>query len=181
MIRTAQFALCGMLFLAGCTGTVDLGDSSAVAGLMVDGVQTGTSTCNLPSNKDMVVSRLVELINRERTSRGLHTLTLDSVLNEVADAYCCEMIGNDYFDHINPFTHEGPGERAIHGGYLFVAIGENLAGGQHTPEQVVIDWMNSTKGHRENILAAQWEELGVGVRTGGDYGVYWVVEFGNPP
>ncbi len=84
------------------------------------------------------------------------------------------------------FAHEsedgaGPGQRAINGGYVFLAIGENLAGGQSSPEQAMVDWMASTEGHRENILAHQWREIGIAVRTGGEFGVYWVQEFGNPP
>jgi uncharacterized protein YkwD len=41
------------------------------------------------------------------------------------------------------------------------------------------DWMNSP-GHRENILKPDFEEIGIGIRSGGDYGMYWVQEFGQP-
>jgi uncharacterized protein YkwD len=174
--------LCASLLLASCTGTADLGDGedSAVAGLVVEGVQND-STCHLPINSTVLVSRLVDLVNQERTSRGLHSLTLSGLLSDVADNYSCVMIENSFFAHNNPYTDEGPGQRAIDEGYLFLAIGENLAAGQETPEQVVLDWMSSAEGHRENILAAQWQELGIGIRTGGEYGVYWVLLFGNPP
>jgi uncharacterized protein YkwD len=58
-------------------------------------------------------------------------------------------------------------------------IGENLAAGQTSPEQVVTQWMNSP-GHRENMLQERFTEVGVGLREGGDYGLYWVLEFGYP-
>ncbi len=41
--------------------------------------------------------------------------------------------------------------------------------------------MKSTEGHRENVLSPQWKEIGIAVRVGGEYGVYWVQEYGNPP
>ena len=63
--------------------------------------------------------------------------------------------------------------------YDYYMIGENLAAGQATPAQVMADWMESA-GHRANILEASFVELGVGVRTGGTYGTYWVQEFGRP-
>jgi uncharacterized protein YkwD len=58
-------------------------------------------------------------------------------------------------------------------------VGENLAAGQPTPERAFTDWMNSPS-HRDNILDPRFTELGVGVRFGGEYGVYWVQEFGLP-
>ena len=47
-------------------------------------------------------------------------------------------------------------------------------------EQVMAEWMSSAEGHSEIILGHQWHEIGISVRTGGRYGVYWVQEFGNP-
>jgi len=52
-------------------------------------------------------------------------------------------------------------------------MGENIAKGQLTPEQVVEDWMNS-EGHRRNILLPQYEELGMGL-----FGTIWVQNFGR--
>jgi len=180
LVRFLRIAFCGLLILAGCTGTGNLGDGSSVAGIIVEGVQN-SDICTTPANANELVNQLLELINLERTSRGLQALTLDPLLCQIADQYACEMIEDCFFAHVHPQTGEGPGQRAIDEGYIFLAIGENLAGGQITPEQVVSDWMDSTQGHRENILAAQWQEAGIGISTGGEYGVYWVVEFGNPP
>jgi uncharacterized protein YkwD len=179
--RAMRFALAGtFLLLAGCTATSDLPSSTPVAGIQVQGIQQGSRVCKLPANSDALVARVLELVNSERQQRGLHALTLNPVLSKLAEDYCCEMIDNGFFSHDDPRTGSGPGQRAIEAGYIFLAMGENLAGGQASPEQVMNEWMNSP-GHRDNILAAQWEEVGIGVRTGGDYGVYWVQEFGNPP
>jgi len=179
--RAIHFSLCSTLLLAGCPSGTDVGRPNPVAGIVVQGIQPGTKVCKKPANADALVARVLELVNEQREQIGLHPLTLNPVLSKIADDYCCEMISGGFFDHINPFNNEGPGQRAIDADYIFLSMGENLAGGQSTPEQVMNDWMSSTEGHRENILAAQWREMGIGVRTGGEFGVYWVQEFGNPP
>lgn len=184
-IRAVQIALCGsVLLLAGCPAA-DLNASgdgnTSVAGMTVQGIQPGVKTCSMPGNSDALVARVLELVNQQREQRGLHTLVLNPLLSKIADDYACDMIENGFFDHTDPFTKEGPGQRAMEAGYAFLSMGENLAGGQTTAEQVMNEWMASTQGHRENILAAQWKEVGIAVRTGGEFGVYWVQEFGNPP
>lgn len=56
-------------------------------------------------------------------------------------------------------------------------MGENIAAGHSTPEEVMTGWMNS-KGHRENILRPGFKEIGIGcVEKGGTY--YWVQCFGD--
>lgn len=179
-IRGIHLALFGSLLLAGCPAADLNGGSSSVAGVTVQGVQPGVKSCSVPSNSDVLVARVLELVNQQREERGLHALGLNPVLSTMADDYACEMIEGGFFDHTNPITGEGPGQRAVNAGYVFLSMGENLAGGQQTPEQVISEWMASP-GHRDNILAAQWKEMGLAVRTGGDLGVYWVQEFGNPP
>ncbi|MBM3231045.1 CAP domain-containing protein [Candidatus Peregrinibacteria bacterium] len=53
------------------------------------------------------------------------------------------------------------------------ALGENLAKGQLSVEQVIEDWMNSPR-HRENILRPEFAEIGIGL-----FGDFWVQEFGR--
>ena len=53
------------------------------------------------------------------------------------------------------------------------ALGENLAKGQLTAEEVVRDWMGS-EGHRRNILQPSFTEIGVGI-----FRDMWVQNFGS--
>lgn len=149
--------------------------------MTVKGIQPYEIECTSPPNIDALKQQLLKLVNQERAGRGLGEVRLNPSLNKMAEEYCCDMIRGGFFGHENPRTGEGPGQRAINAGYIYLAIGENLAGGQTSPEQVMAEWMRSTQGHRENILASQWQEAGIGVRTGGEYGVYWTLELGNPP
>jgi uncharacterized protein YkwD len=172
--RLIHFALFGVVFLAGCP------DGQDVAGVSVRAIPSESLECSVPENADALIQRVLELVNDERQSRGLHALELNATLCQMADDYCCAMIECDFFSHEDPDTGKGPGKRAIDAGYVFLAIGENLACGQTSPEQVMAEWMSSAEGHSEIILGHQWREIGISVRTGGRYGVYWVQEFGNP-
>lgn len=53
------------------------------------------------------------------------------------------------------------------------SLGENIAKGQLTPNQVMDDWMNS-ENHRRNILSGAFDEIGIGI-----FGDVWVQEFGK--
>ena len=180
MTAIAWLGLIASLLAAGCAGATDPGTSTPVASMIVEGVQSGSDTCQTPGNEADLRSRVLELVNQERTGRGLAAVTINEQLNQMAGDYCCQMIEERFFGHTDPYTGEEPGQRALEAGYIYLAVGENLAGGQTSPEQVMAEWMASPP-HRQNVLAAQWREAGLAVRTGGQYGVYWVLEFGNPP
>jgi uncharacterized protein YkwD len=135
--------------------------------------------CMRPVNASTWRQEVLELINEQRTSYGLPALSTNPILESQAEHYACEMIHYGFFGHENPVTGSTLRDRAAEFGYSYMVIGENLAAGQDSPFEVVNDWMNSP-GHRANILGEHFTEAGVGVRAGGVYGLYWVVEFGQP-
>ena len=57
-------------------------------------------------------------------------------------------------------------------------LGENLAGGQSSPQQVVQAWMDS-KTHRDNMLNKKFTEMGVVYyyQSNSKYKHYWVQHF----
>jgi uncharacterized protein YkwD len=136
-------------------------------------------TCAEAVNGDTLRYDILRLVNLERERAGLAPLTHNQTLEDQATQYACEMIHYDFFAHENPVTGTELRDRASEFGYEYIMIGENLAAGQSSPAQVMNDWMNS-EDHRDNILNPDFTELGVGVRTGGRYGTYWVQEFGQP-
>lgn len=135
--------------------------------------------CTQPSLADSWRSEVLQLVNDERTARGVDPLTHNQTLEDQAEQYVCEMIFHDFFAHDNPVTGTSLQDRSDEFGYDYSYIGENLAAGQRAPVEVIRDWMLS-EGHRANILDTGFTEAGVGVRTGGEYGYYWVLEFGRP-
>lgn len=163
-------------------GSGSSGGGSTTAGGTSGGglAQTGElSGCSIPILQAQWAAEVLELLNEERTSRGLDPLTTNTTLEAQAGRYACELIHYDFFDHVNPVTGSTLRDRAEEFNYIFSVIGENLAAGQPTPLEAMTDWMNS-EGHRANILDPRFTEVGIAVRTGGLYGTYWVQEFGRP-
>lgn len=138
-----------------------------------------SAKCEAPDNQAMLVDDVVAIVNQVRREEGLSPLNANPTLDQAADAFACEMIEQDFFAHENPESKVSPGERLTHAGYIFYAMGENLAVGQPTPVEAVAAWLQSPP-HRANILSADWRETGVAVRNGGAFGWYWVQEFAEP-
>lgn len=133
---------------------------------------------NLAKAAESPTATVVELTNRERQKGGLPPLSLNPSLSQSAQAYAQILAGGSCFGHTC-----GPepdfAKRNLSAGYANpTQMGENLAGGQGTPEAALADWMASP-GHRGNILNPNYQEIGVGLGQGGVYGYYWVQEFGS--
>ena len=78
-----------------------------------------------------------------------------------------DMSANNYFSHTSP-TYGSPFDMMKKYGITYRYAGENIAMGQQTPEEVVKAWMNSA-GHRANILNANYNYIGVGYVSQGNY------------
>ncbi len=115
-------------------------------------------------------------------------LTISSSLNQAAVYHSQFMADHDCFAHQCPGEADLPARMeqfAYRGG---TAYGENIAAGVETPEAVFELWRGSPP-HNRNMLACQFEELGVGrVYDPGDrypsprapYRWYWTTDFGSP-
>lgn len=142
----------------------------------------GTSTEPLSSN-DAFLDRVVELTNDVRAANGLQALTTNSALQITAQVQSVNMAEQDFFSHTG---QDGlmAWDRALNEGYNYQTIGENIAAGQVTPEEVVQGWVNSP-GHLANILNPRFTEIGVGYQylqsdTGAiNYHHYWTQVFGT--
>lgn len=125
-----------------------------------------------------LAAQVVALTNAERANVGLPPLALAAELAQSAQGYADVLASGECFDHTcGPIPDLR--DRAGSVGYQdWTAIGENIAGGQPTAEDVVAGWMSSP-GHRANILSENYTEIGVGVSSGpGPYGIYWTQTFG---
>jgi uncharacterized protein YkwD len=163
---------------SGDSTTSDAGSTDAT-GDFEDQLSDQFPGCSEPEEGGDWRDEILRLVNVERARVGVSPVTHCQTLEDQATQYCCEMIYYDFFAHENPVTGTDLAERAEEFGYDYLAIGENLAAGQSSPAQAMANWMASD-GHRENILNPQFTELGVGVRTGGEFQTYWVQEFGHP-
>lgn len=118
--------------------------------------------------------QMLNLVNQEREKQGLPALKADPELTKVARVKAKDMIDNNYFSHNSP-KYGSPFDMLKQFGVEYKTAGENLAGnssvqGAHT------SLMNS-QGHRENILKADYTNVGIGVVDGGQYGKMFVQLF----
>lgn len=114
-------------------------------------------------------------INKERKSRGIRTLEVGSQsLISVARAHCEDMFKRGYFSHNTP---EGlsPFDRMTNAGISFTFAGENLALAPNTT--LAMQGLMQSPGHKENILQANFGNVGIGVIDGGIYGQMFCQEF----
>ncbi len=102
---------------------------------------------------------LVVAMNREREAHGLKPLRINRELSLAAEDRVNDMFAKHYFSHVSPDGID-PFTWADARGYRYTAIGENLAVGYRTADEVVDGWMHSA-GHRENILKSNFDEVGV--------------------
>ena len=103
--------------------------------------------------------------NVHRQDNGLSPLQGSLLLNEIALRKVQDMFANQYFAHIS-LVEIGISDLAEDAGYEFLASGENLALGNYEDSQALVQaWMDSP-GHRENILGARYEEIGIALQQG---------------
>ena len=126
-------------------------------------------------------SDLLDLTNEARKDAGLKPLRSSYQLGVSAQEYAEDLATQNFFSHQGK-DGSTLSSRVAATGYDFAAAGENIAAGQRTAQTVFDGWMNSD-GHRKNILATDYTEVGFGLfdATGSsDYGKYWVQNFGTP-
>ena len=123
--------------------------------------------------------KFVDLINEERASRGLSTLSVNPVLVKVARDHSQEMWAKNYFDHKSPTeglrTPMDRYLRALGRKPTWAYLGENLfyctvadvARGHRA--------LMRSPDHRANILNSRFREVGVGVFVAPD-GQFFVTE-----
>lgn len=131
---------------------------------------------------DTVRRQVLERSNRARRRAGRDPLVPSRSLDRAAQRHAEDMLRRGYFDHRSPEDH-GPDVRVREVGYVPGALRENIAQGQRDAEEVVEGWLRSP-GHRENLLAPDVSEHGIGVAWGrGDddsLRVVWVQVVGRP-
>jgi|GEM_PF-1810266 len=169
-----------------------------------DDDQTETTTDETSDGFDRaaVERGIHEAVNDERAARGLNELSFDTELRDIARDHSRDMAERGYFSHTSPegenfadrYADAGYTCRVDGSGNTYYTGGENIAqtwydtpvrtdGGTDTyttetelANAIVTQWMNSP-GHRENILASQWENEGIGVYVTDDGKVYATQNF----
>ena len=120
---------------------------------------------NLSSWKSINQQNILNIINIERIKKGLFPLKQNAKLTQSAIAKNNDMFQFQYFSHISPYDKQKNFSYFIEKQeYQFFRISENLAIGDFSTAQEVVDaWMKSDT-HRENIFLPYYIETGISVR-----------------
>ncbi len=118
---------------------------------------------------------MLELINEERTSRGLDPLAINNALNESSEDHSKWMLESGVFDHTGA-GGSTPGDRIAETDYQLEGnwrTAENIGWQSERGEPGIADdvadihesLMNSP-GHRANLLNPELKDVGIGIETG---------------
>jgi hypothetical protein len=123
---------------------------------------------------------LFELVNVERSSRGLPMVHYDPELARVARWWSEEMRLRGRLAHVGP-DGQGPGDRAASVGYSARRLGEVLARGQGVG--AAHEALMSSPAHRATILDPSFTHVGIGAAVSHEAGgrfLYVAEEFALP-
>lgn len=119
-------------------------------------------------------AEVLTLVNQQRAAAGLAPLAVDADLKAASQIRAKEIERS--FSHTRPDGSDC--FSAISNRYSFLALGENIAGGQNSAASVMNAWMGSD-GHRANILNAKYTHIGIACYQAADGTLYWVQVFGQ--
>jgi uncharacterized protein YkwD len=141
------------------------------------------------SQTSKVASRVLEEVNTVR-ARGTRCgdrsfgpappLRLSSTLYSAAAEHVVDMARHDYFEHVDLSGHS-PADRVRATGYRYKLVGENIAYGPASADEVVAGWLHSP-GHCENIMEPRFVEMGLAYAPGQGTrrGLFWDQELAAP-
>ncbi len=142
-----------------------------------------------PSQTPVLASRALQLVNDVR-ARGARCgarsfgpappVKLSGTLGDVALGHAADMAEHSYFEHEDRAGHS-PADRVRAVGYREKLVGENIAYGPQSTEEVVQGWLDSP-GHCENIMDPRFAEMGIAFAAGrkSKHGLYWVQVLAAP-
>ena len=117
-----------------------------------------------------VERRIYQLTNETRRKHHLPPLDKDDALVTTARAHSDDMLGRNFFHHVNP-DGKAPQDRIAPAYSRTLArTGENIWGGHgydysdsKLMARVIVDSWITSPGHRANLLNPNYTNLGVGV------------------
>jgi uncharacterized protein YkwD len=141
-----------------------------------------------PALSPTLATRALQLVNDVR-ARGTHCgdelfgpappVALSGTLANVALGHANDMAEKNYFEHVDP-AGQSPADRVRAVGYSEKLVGENIAYGPKSVDEVVQGWLDSP-GHCENIMDPRFVEMGIGLAPGHvKRGLYWVQVLAEP-
>lgn len=114
------------------------------------------------------VSEILDLVNEERRDAGLSAVSSNMQARTEAQRWSAVMADAGRIWHRTDLFHGLPSSART--------VGENVAAGYGSPEEVMAAWMASS-GHRQNILNPSFTRLGIGVAPDSNGTLYYTQIF----
>jgi uncharacterized protein YkwD len=141
------------------------------------------------SQAPLLATRALQLVNEarargtrcgERSFAPAPPVKLSGTLAGVALGHAADMAQHNYFEHEDRAGHS-PADRVRAVGYQEKLVGENIAYGPKSADEVVQGWLDSP-GHCENIMDPRFAEMGIAYAAGraSKRGLYWVQLLADP-
>lgn len=127
-------------------------------------------------------SDLFTQTNKARTDQGLAPLSQNAALSLAAKKKLQYMFEKNFWAHFAP-DGTSPWSFIKSSGYSYSYAGENLAKGFTNSQDIINAWLASPS-HRENLLSANYREIGFAIQEGnlqGEDTVMVVQMFGSQP
>lgn len=130
------------------------------------------------------LEEFLEAVNAVRTEAGLTTLQISPTLDKVAQRYAQLMADSNCVGHSCDPAGDAVA-RVAATGYHARLVGEALAAGPQTAEEVIRGWLNSPP-HRKILLSRDARDVGLGFAYDeaeallGGFGEYWVLLIADP-
>ncbi|RLN47911.1 hypothetical protein BBJ29_009996, partial [Phytophthora kernoviae] len=137
-----------------------------------------TSNSAAYTQADQYVSAMLAAVNKQRATKGLSALCMNSKLHSAAQRHSDDMATKDYMAH-DGSDGSTMSQRITQAGYDWDAVAENVAAGQVDVDAVMVAWINSPE-HLENIMG-DYTMFGTAYsyNANGEYKHYWTQDFGS--
>jgi uncharacterized protein YkwD len=143
----------------------------------------------VPARRPVLAEQALRLVNEvrargtrcgERSFGPAPPIRLSETLAGVALGHANDMAEHNYFEHVDP-AGRSPADRVRAVGYREKLVGENIAYGPQSVEEVVQGWLDSP-GHCENIMDPRFAEMGLAYAPGqaARRGLFWVQLLADP-
>lgn len=109
-------------------------------------------------------------VNDIRAQRGVGPLFACGPLVAAADAHARDMAATGVFGHTGS-DGSSVGGRALRYGYGSTYVGENIARGQQSVDELLNQWMASG-AHSQNLVKPDYQHVGFGYSGGNWVGVF---------
>jgi uncharacterized protein YkwD len=126
-----------------------------------------------------VADAIIAYVNEERTAAGLSPLQPNTTLTRVAELHSAYQSQQDTLTHTG-VGNSRPADRVSAAGYNWQAVGENVLQRWDTDAQEAYQQWVDSPPHHENMMNADFSEIGVGYAQHESGRVYFTMVLAHP-